>query len=82
MKNLKAQYTRNYLGVTITGDNYREILSKEGRKGINFHTRHLEAYLSGNEQFPFGRKWNDFWMKWEPIFHKVKQKLTQINAED
>lgn len=50
----KQTYTRQYLGVTITAENYREILEKEGRSGINFHTKHLKAYLKGNDKFRHG----------------------------
>lgn len=46
---------RKYLGVTITATNYREILEKEGRDGINFHTKHLRAYLKGKKTFT--HKW-------------------------
>jgi len=47
----KQKYTRKYLGVTITAQNYKEILEKEGRDGINFHTKHLKAYLAGKQTF-------------------------------
>lgn len=43
--------SRRYLGTTITASNYREILEKEGRDGINFHTKHLRAYLKGKKTF-------------------------------
>lgn len=49
--NSNPQYDRRYLGVTITAQNYREILEKEGREGINFHTKHLRAYLKGKKTF-------------------------------
>ncbi len=42
---------RRYLGITVTASNYREILEKEGRNGINFHTKHLRAYLKGKTTF-------------------------------
>jgi hypothetical protein len=48
------KYERKYLGVTITSQNYREILQKEGREGINFHNKHLKAYLKGWDSFQFG----------------------------
>jgi hypothetical protein len=48
---MKGKETREYLGVTITSKNYREILEKEGRDGINFHTKHLRAYLKGKTTF-------------------------------
>ncbi len=49
IRRMKAE--RKYLGVTITAENYREILEKEGRDGINFHTKHLRAYLKGSKTF-------------------------------
>lgn len=50
----KTKYERSYDGVTITQQNYKEILEKEGRDGVNFHTRHLEAYLKGQKFFTHG----------------------------
>jgi hypothetical protein len=46
-----SKESRQYLGTTITASNYREILDREGRDGINFHTKHLRAYLKGKKQF-------------------------------
>jgi len=43
--------SRRYLGVTITAENYREILEADGRDGINFHAKHLRAYLQGKTTF-------------------------------
>jgi hypothetical protein len=72
------RYSREYLGVTITRENYKDILKKEGRKGINFHAKHLRAYLKGWQSFSYGRQWNSFWAKWEPVFHPVKQRMIQL----
>lgn len=47
----QKQYERAYLGITITAQNYREILAKEGRDGINQHTKHLKAYLKGKKWY-------------------------------
>lgn len=50
----EPRYDRTYLGTTITAQNYKEILEKEGRDGINFHTKHLRAYLKGKKTFTHG----------------------------
>lgn len=47
----KTKVERRYLGTTVTAQNYRDILNKEGRDGINFHTKHLKAYLQGKTTF-------------------------------
>jgi hypothetical protein len=62
------KYTRQYLGITITSQNYREILDREGRDGINFHTKHLRAYLKGKKSFKSGSK-----------MHIVQAKLEKIS---
>jgi len=70
----KPTHNREYLGVTITSENYREILKKEGRFGINFHTKHLKSYLQGKRTFIHGYKTevSDLGYKSRyPIFHKV-----------
>lgn len=57
---------REFTGVIITAENYKEILEKEGREGINFHNKHLRSYKKGYERFSFGRD-----AKGILIFHKV-----------
>lgn len=88
-KNRKApEYTREYTGVTITAANYREILEKEGRAGINLHTKHLQAYLKGKKDFQYGymrsedgRVLKDGWGFPLKHQHKVKSKLKKIEKE-
>lgn len=64
---------RKYKGVTITQANYRDVLQKEGRDGINFHTRHLEAYLKGQEFFRHGYRKDKDGNTISPHWHLVKQ---------
>lgn len=65
MKN-KSIEERKFNGILITSENYRQILNKEGRKGINFHTKHLKAYLRGDSHFYYGKD-----LKGLPVLHKV-----------
>lgn len=81
----KAKYTRQYLGVTITSENYRDILSKEGRYGINFHSKHLKAYLRGDSYFTYdferdeeGNVRRNAFGQRIPKEHKVLQQLIVI----
>lgn len=88
MKNLKID--REYLGVTVTAKNYREIVgpkgseTEEGRQDLRFHEKHLRAYLKGKDSFTHG------WVKDEegntvgPQFHDVQQEFTVTykNTED
>ena len=81
----KPKYEREYLGVTITAKNYREILEKEGREGINFHTKHLRAYIKGMVTFTHGFKKNEdgstkldrFGFK-VPRTFRVQSRLTKV----
>lgn len=80
----KPTHTRQYLGITVTAENYRELMEaakadgKPPRHEINFHTRHLEAYLKGNEFFRHGNKYDKEGKIVGPAFFKVKQELTPI----
>ncbi len=71
----QPKYDRKYLGVTITGENYKEILLSAGRDSINFHSKHLNAYLKGRDTFTHG--WvvdlNGFPIRKQ--VHQVQQKL-------
>lgn len=69
----KSGYTREYLGVTVTASNYSEILKTEGRRGINFHTKHLKCYLRGDTYFTFGKD-----EKGNPALYVVQEKLTEV----
>lgn len=67
-----------YTGVTITKENYREVLEKEGRSGINFHAKHLAAYLKGYTQFAFGRQWDNILARYIPTYHPVQQQVFEV----
>lgn len=83
---------RQYLGITITAQNYKEILEKEGRDGINYHTKHLRAYLKGKTNFKHkwmrdgeGRVITDPWGNPRWNIYPVQQQSVQprtINADD
>lgn len=73
-------FSRKYLGVTITSKNYNQILKEEGRNGINFHAKHLKAYLQGKKIFPHGYKRNKDGSK-TLQFHKVKQRLWKLKTK-
>lgn len=84
----KKEYDREYLGITITAQNYREVLKKEGRMGINFHNKHLRCYLRGDKKFTFGceRDENgtlirDKWNLRVPKQFNVQQKLTKLGTD-
>jgi hypothetical protein len=62
--------TRKFGGSVITKDNYREILNQGGRDLINFHNKHLKAYLNGKTFFYHGRD-----AKGEKILRIVQQKF-------
>lgn len=70
MKEIKTKYDREFQGTLITGQNYKEILEKEGRDGVRFHAKHLLAYKRGQDSFAHGIDKNGF-----PIYHRVQQKL-------
>ena len=85
----KPTYERSYLGVTITAANYRHILEREERNGINFHTKHLRAYLKGKEVFTHGfqkdengKTVRDKWGHPIPISHRVQSVLRKIPTEN
>jgi len=83
MKELKI--TREYLGVTVTAENYREINPKDkpNRDLRNYHNKHLRAYLKGHDTFQHG------WVRHEdgsksPNIFNVEQKftVTYLNEQD
>jgi hypothetical protein len=58
MKQMK--FDRQYLGVTVTAENYRAILSGPGsRDELRFHAKHLRAYLKGKDTFIHGWEWKE-----------------------
>lgn len=82
---VKPTQERRYLGVTVTAENYRELmrLAKEAGKNprheINYHTRHLEAYLKGQDTFVHGFRRDKKTKKiLGPAIFKVRQKWVDI----
>lgn len=61
---------REFQGVIITKENYRAILNSEGRQSINYHNKHLKAYLNGHDRFSHG-KYVDGTTKWFPVLQKI-----------
>lgn len=81
----KPKWERRYLGITVTRDNYRELMrlaelsGKPPRHEINYHTRHLEAYLEGKNYFVHGFRYDKDGDKIGPAIFKVEQELVQVN---
>lgn len=75
------KYNREYLGIVVSQESYREILDKEGRDGINFHNKHLRAYLQGKEHFSHGIRVNDKGEKLGIAWHPVKSKINLVDTE-
>lgn len=73
---MKQKDTREFLGTLVTAKNYNEIMTKEGRDGINFHNKHLRAYKQGKTYFTHGIRVNEDGDKLGPMIHQVQQKLT------
>ena len=77
-----VKYDRKYLGVTVTAENYRELIALavaaklNPRHEINYHTRHLEAYLKGKTSFTHGFKRDKEGKAISPAIFKVMQELT------
>ena len=84
----QSQFKREYLGVIVTAENYREIfLTKpteefpyKERSALKFHQKHLKAYLAGHPSFIHGYTLNEYGNK-IPTVHKVKSKLEEIPLE-
>lgn len=86
----KPIYTREYKGVTITAQTYAEIRDKHKavnslspgylafRDEINFHTKHLRAYLKGAERFNHGYNRDKSGRAISPKVHIVQAKLEKI----
>lgn len=81
----KAKYDRQYLGITVTAQNYRELMDaaikdgKNPRYEINYHNKHLKAYLKGRDTFTYGFRYDEDGNKVGPAIFKVQEKLTKIN---
>lgn len=80
----QPKWERQYLGITVTKDNYRELMGlaiadgKDPRHEINYHTRHLEAYIKGKDVFRHGYRRDKDGKILGPAFFKVEQKLTKV----
>lgn len=80
----KAKYDKQYLGITVTAQNYRELMAKaiedkkDPRYEINYHNTHLKAYLQGKETFRYGYRYDKDGKIIGPAYFKVMQKLTKI----
>ena len=74
---MKIKTTREFLGTLITAENYNQILEKEGRHGINFHNKHFRAYKQGKVMFTHGMRITEKGEKMGPMYHELKQKLTE-----
>lgn len=66
---MKQKYTRSYGGVIVSSHNYQEVLKAEGKDKVDFHNKHLKAYIKGRRTFKHGK--DKFG---EPIYHIVDQK--------
>lgn len=83
----KKKYERKYLGITVTAQNYRELMDaaikdkKSPRHEINYHTRHLEAYLQGKTSFRHGFRRDKNGRALGPAYFKVMQELKEIPIE-
>lgn len=74
----KPTVERSFKGITITAENYREIMELGGRHELNYHARHLEAYLKGKEIFRHGFRRDKKGKVIGPAFHKVQQEFKAI----
>lgn len=45
---------KRFNGVLVTSENYRQLLEEGGRDLINFHNKHLRAYLRDEQWFRHG----------------------------
>lgn len=68
------EFNREYLGVTVTAQNYREVHPIGKPSMRNFHSKHLRAYLKGNDSFMHGYTYDELGIR-HPISHKVQQKI-------
>lgn len=75
----RTRHGRSYLGTIVTASNYREILSAEGKDKIEFHKKHLKAYIQGKSTFYHGFTIPaDITEKAKPIMHFVDQEYTAV----
>lgn len=85
----KIKYERSYLGTTITAANYRQILNEGGRSAINYHNKHLRAYLKGKKTFTHGfekdengKTKKDNWGRPIPTVYRVQAVLKPLGTKD
>lgn len=84
----QPKFERRYLGTTVTAKNYRELMKlaiedgKDPRHEINYHTRHLEAYLKGKEVFKHGFRRDKEGKIIGPATFRVMQELKEISNDN
>jgi len=67
----RERYTREYGGVLVSSKNYQAILDSEGKDSVDFHNKHLKAYIKGKLIFKHGKNEDG-----DPVFHRVEQKVS------
>lgn len=73
----KTKSSRKYLGTFIDSSNYKEILEKEGKFALNFHKKHLKAYIKGHDRFKHGKEVDKDGIKTNrPAWHTVQQEVS------
>lgn len=79
---MKAQFTRQYLGVTITAQNYKTIKEGPGKTDeLKFHEKHLKNYLRGNDFFYHGWNYDKEGNKTSPKMFNVQQIIRMTDIE-
>jgi hypothetical protein len=76
---------REFLGILVTGANYREIkeqkptkeFSYTGADALKFHQKHLKSYLAGYKTFTHGFTYSERGFK-IPTVHNVQFKLEEV----
>lgn len=57
---------KKFNGVLVTSLNYKQLLEEGGRDLINYHNKHLKAYLKDENWFQHGRN-EDGSPKYHPV---------------
>jgi hypothetical protein len=70
---VKKKTSRKYLGVLVTADNYRALLADGD---INFHRKHLKAYIRGVDEFAHGWNYNEDGDRISKRYFKVQQEIS------
>lgn len=81
----KPEFERRYKGVTVTAQNYRELMEAAEKAGfnprheINYHTRHLEAYLKGKKSFKHGWRYDEEGRITGPAIFQVQEEWVKVD---